>query len=274
MEPFFKVDKLVCGYGNKFHLDQVSFSLRKGEFAGIVGPNGSGKTTLFKGISGELPVLSGKIALSGKVFSSMKIREKARSIAIVNQNIETTDISLEDYVLLGRIPYHKPFQFFDTDEDYAIAKKYMELTDIIHLKDKLLSELSGGEQQLAAIARALTQEPDLLLLDEPTAHLDITHQVQVLNLIQRLNHNLNLTVLMIIHDLNLAGEYCNPLLLLKKGKLHIIGSPNEVLTYDTIEEVYNTVVVTRLNPISGKPVVFLVSERMLAYEKMDKQNGL
>ncbi len=264
MEQFFRVDQFVCGYGNKFSLQNVSFSLDKGSFAGIVGPNGSGKTTLFKGITGELPVRSGNIMLSGISFSSLKMKEKAKALAIVNQNVETSDIKVEDFVLLGRTPYHGRFQFFESEEDFSIAEKYMRLTDVFHLKNKLLSELSGGEQQLAAIARALTQEPDLLLLDEPTAHLDITHQVQILNLIRRLNRQLNLTVLMIIHDLNLAGEYCDQLIMLKEGRVHSCGSPIEVLTYQTIEEVYNTVVVTRLNPISGKPVVFLVSERLLS----------
>ena len=263
MTTFFNIQKLVCGYSDKFNLKEISFELPRGSFAGIVGPNGSGKTTLFRGITGEIPLKSGEIRLHGKTFSSLKIREKARMLAIVNQNIETSDIGVEEYVLLGRTPYHSPFQFFETAEDYEIAEKYMRLTDVYRLKDKQMSELSGGEQQLVAIARALTQEPDLLLLDEPTSHLDITHQVQVLNLIQKLNEQLNLTVLMIIHDLNLAGEYCDHLILMKQGEVYATGAPNDVLTYETIEAVYNTVVITRTNPISGKPVVFLVSEKVL-----------
>ncbi|MCK5700621.1 MAG: ABC transporter ATP-binding protein, partial [Cyclobacteriaceae bacterium] len=130
-------------------------------------------------------------------------------------------------------------------------------------KNKLMCELSGGEQQLAAIARALTQEPDLLLLDEPTSHLDISHQMQILNLIQQLNENMNLTVLMIIHDLNLAAEYCNYLVMMNDGEIFIKGEPKEVLNYNNIEEVYKTVVITHENPLSKKPVVLLVSEKTL-----------
>ena len=263
MDKFFEIKNFSCGYGEKFNLNEISFSLKKGCFAGIVGPNGSGKTTLFRGITGELSPKSGEIILKNQKFSTLKIKEKAKTIAIVNQVIEAGDITVEDYVLLGRTPYHSRFQMFETEEDFAIAEKYMRLTKVYDFKDKLLSELSGGEQQLAAIARALTQEPDLLLLDEPTSHLDIKHQVQVLNLIHHLNHELNLTVLMIIHDLNLAGEYCDQLIMMKKGSLHISGTPLEVIDYKIIEEVYETVVVTKLNPVSQKPVVFLISERIL-----------
>lgn len=193
----------------------------------------------------------------------MTLREKAQRIAVVSQNTEILDITVEDYVMMGRMPYRKQFHFFESKNDFEIAEEYMKLTNVLHLRTKLMSQLSGGEQQLAAIARALTQQPHLLLLDEPTSHLDITHQVQILNLIQKLNTQLNLTVLIIIHDLNLAGEYCDYLLMMKNGKIHLQGKPAEVIQYKSIEEVYDTVVITRENPVSKKPVVFLVSDRVL-----------
>jgi iron complex transport system ATP-binding protein len=139
----------------------------------------------------------------------------------------------------------------------------MQLTGVDKYRHKLMNQLSGGEQQMAAIARALTQEPELLLLDEPTSHLDISHQVQILNLLQQLNEEYGLTILMIIHDLNLAGEYCSHLVMLNKGKVHISGTPDEVLNYKDIEEVYETVVITQKNPLSGKPAIFLVSGKTL-----------
>ena len=185
-------------------------------------------------------------------------------MAIVNQTVETSDIKVEDFVFAWPYPNHGRFQFFESEEDFSISRK-------IHAPHRRISpERTSSCRNLAwraatgSYCRALTQERIFLLLDEPTAHLDITHQVQILNLIRRLNRQLNLTVLMIIHDLNLAGEYCDQLIMLKEGRVHSCGSPIEVLTYQTIEEVYNTVVVTRLNPISGKPVVFLVSERLLS----------
>lgn len=263
MESFLKIENMVCGYADHFNLEKINLKLPKGSFAGIIGPNGSGKTTLFKGISGDLKLKSGNVVLDAIDLPTLPLRKFAQKVAVVSQNTEITDITVEDYVLLGRMPYRSNFHFFESKNDIEIAHEYMKLTDVYRFRNKYLTELSGGEQQLAAIARALTQEPQLLLLDEPTSHLDITHQVQVLNLIQNLNRKLNLTVLIIIHDLNLAGEYCDYLIMMNQGKVHIQGTPTNVLTYQTIEEVYNTVVITRENPVSKRPVVFLVSERLM-----------
>lgn len=263
MNHFFQIKDFSCGYPGKFTLEGISFEIKKGDFVGIIGPNGSGKTTLFKGISSELDALAGSTKLNGKLIQKMSLKKKAQNVAIVTQNIEVGSMTVEEYVLMGRIPYRKQFQFFETKEDITIANKYMELTGVTRLKHMYMNALSGGEQQLAGIARALSQEPELLLLDEPTSHLDITHQVQVLNLIRRLSYELGLTILMIIHDLNLAGEYCDSLVMLQKGKMRKMGTPTEVLNYADIEAVYDTVVVTRTNPISNKPVVFLVSEEVI-----------
>lgn len=264
------IQNLGCGYP-KFKLSEVEFEVQKGSFAGIIGPNGSGKTTLFRAITGTLAIQSGKIMLNGKNLHSLSPRQRAQKIAIVSQFIEAGDISVEDYVLMGRIPYHSRFSFFENEEDFRIANRYMEMTDTLRFKDRLMSELSGGEQQLAAIARALTQQPDLLLLDEPTSHLDITHQVHILNLLQELNHETGLSVLMVIHDLNLASEYCDQLILVNQGKLHTQGTPEEVLTFQHIEDVYKTVVVTQNNPLSGKPAVFLATHRVL--KKLQEKSG-
>lgn len=262
MTPYLVINDFSCGY-EKFKLHNISFVLERGIFAGIIGPNGSGKTTLFKGLTSELSALSGDILLEERSILKMKLKEKAQHIAIVSQFTEKIDVSVRDYVLMGRFPYRKSFDFFEKEEDRVIANKYMRLTGVEAYADKLMSELSGGQQQLAAIARALTQEPKILLLDEPTSHLDITHAVQVLNLIQRLNEELGLTVLMIIHDLNLASEFCDYLVMMKDGEMVTQGAPVEVLNFKTIEQVYDTVVITQENPLSKKPAIFLVSEKVL-----------
>jgi iron complex transport system ATP-binding protein len=256
-----KCDKLVAGYTGKFMLNEVSFDIKKGSFTGIVGPNGSGKTTLFRALTGELLVQQGSIIFNEKNIVQLSGREKAQQMAIVTQNLDIPDMTVEDYVLMGRLPYRKPYQLFENREDYAFAHKFMKLTGSYKLKDKLMSELSGGEQQLASIARALCQEPALLLLDEPTSHLDISHQVQILNLIQQLNEEMGLTVLMIIHDLNLAGEYCDYLIMMNHGKVYTQGKPEETLFYKHIEDVYKTVVITQENPLSKKRPFFWFQKR-------------
>ena len=261
-ESFFHIDNFSCGYPS-FKLSGISLSLEKGSFSGIIGPNGSGKTTLFRGVTSSIATLEGAVYLKGKNLQKLSLKERAQNIAIVSQFVDLDQMSVEDYVLMGRMPYQNRFQFFESKDDLEKARNYMQLTDVLKHKDKLITELSGGEQQRAAIARALTQEPELLLLDEPTSHLDITHQVRILDLLHRLNQEMGLTVLMVIHDLNLASEYCDQLILFKEGQLFTQGTPEEVLTFDTIEKVYNTPVITRTNPYSNKPVIFLVSEKMM-----------
>ena len=263
MEHFLDIQNLSCGYGSGFRVHGINLSLAEGSFAGIIGPNGSGKTTLFRGISGTLPLKEGHILLEGSDLSELTWREKARKLAVVSQFSEAAELSVEEYVLMGRLPYRNRFQFFDKKEDIEIAHHYMHLTNTYRLRDKSMAELSGGERQMAHIASALSQHPRLLLLDEPTSHLDITHQMQFMNLIQRLNEEMKLTVMMIMHDLSLAAEYCDYLLMMKGGAVFCQGTPEEVMTYENIESVYDTVVIVKTNPISGKPVVFPVSEQRL-----------
>lgn len=270
-EPFFQVNDLSCGYPS-FVIQQVSFSVDKGSFTGIIGPNGSGKTTLFKGIASTLKIRQGDISLNGKNINSYGLKERARQMAIVSQSVDVGEISVQDYVLMGRIPYQSRFQLRESAHDLQLAEKYMEQTGVLHYRYKLMTELSGGERQRAAIARALTQEPDLLLLDEPTSNLDIKHQVRLLNLLQQLNEEVGLTVLMVIHDLNLASEYCDQLILFQKGGIYKQGTPQEIITYKHIEEVYQTPVITQENPFSKKPSIFLISEKMM--KSMQVKNHL
>lgn len=261
--PIIHIENLRCGYRSGFNINDINFSLPKGLFAGIIGPNGSGKTTLFRGISGSLPIDKGRVFFDGKDMAKLSLREKAQKLSIVSQFRESTNMSVEEYVLMGRMPYRKHFQFFDTQKDIAIAHHYMNLTNTYRLRAKQMTELSGGEQQMVSIASALSQKPQLLLLDEPTSHLDITHQMQFMNLIQKLNEELSLSVIMIVHDLSLAAEYCDYIVMMKEGRIYNQGAPVVVLTYEQIEAVYDTVVVVKTNPISGKPVIFPISERML-----------
>lgn len=255
-----KINNLTCGYGSKIVLKDIDFAVKEQELIGIIGPNGSGKTTFLRAMTRILKPKKGLVLLNGKNIWQMKFKELAKQIAVVPQSFDGADMSVKDFVLLGRIPHFKRFQFLESKNDLCIAEKCMSLTDTLRLKNQLMSEISGGERQLTLIARALTQEPKLLLLDEPTSHLDITHQVSILDLIKRLNKELMLTVITVLHDLNLASEYCKRLVLINKGRIYKTGTPDEVLNYKTIEEVYKTVVVVEKNPISSKPYILIVSE--------------
>jgi len=257
---------LTCGYDSKTVLHHIDFHIKRGELAGIIGPNGSGKTTLLRAITRILKPGKGEVFLEGQNIWEMGFKELAQNIAVVSQDYETGSMSVEEFILLGRIPYHSRFQFLETKRDMDVAERCMALTDTLRLKDQLMEEISGGERQLALIARALTQEPKLLLLDEPTTHLDITHQVGILDLIRRLNREFGLTVVMTLHDLNLASEYCNRLILIHKGRVHKDGLPEEVLDYRIIEEVYGTIVVVQTNPISKKPYILVVSEDVRTHQ--------
>lgn len=259
-----QITNLTCGYDSGFAIHDVDLQVEDGEVVGIIGPNGSGKTTLLRAITRTLKPESGRILLEGKNIWQMKIRELARKIAVVSQSPETGFMTVEEFVLLGRIPYYGRFQFLETKKDKEIAYNAMALTDSLRFIDQFVEKISGGERQLALMARALTQEPKLLLLDEPTAHLDITHQMGILDLVRRLNRNFGLTVVMVLHDLNLASEYCHRLVLLNKGKIHKVGRPEDVIDYRIIEDVYRTVVVVEKNPLSFKPYVLMVSEETQA----------
>lgn len=255
-----EIKNLFCGYAAKTVLQDINLGIENGELLGIIGPNGSGKTTLLRAITRLLKPKTGTIFFGGENIWQMGFKELAKKIAVVPQGLAASLMSVEEFVLLGRIPHYKKFQLLETNKDREIAQRALGLTDTLKLKDRLISEISGGERQLVLIARALAQEPRLLLLDEPTTHLDISHQVGILDLIRRLNKGFGLTVIMVLHDLNLAGEYCRRLALINEGRIHKLGTPHEVLTYRIIEEVYKTTVVVRENPISAKPYCFLVSE--------------
>jgi len=268
-----EIKNLSCGYDSEFFLQNINFKVEEKEIMGIIGPNGSGKTTLLKAITRVLKPKKGEILLQGRDIWQMGFKELAKKVAIVPQDLQLNSMCVEYFVLLGRIPYFKKFQFWETKQDLEIAQRSLELTDTFKFRDRSILEISGGERQLVSIARALAQEPKLLLLDEPTTHLDITHQIRILDLIRRLNRELGLTVIMVLHDLNLASEYCQRLVLINEGRIHKIGLPQEVLDYKIIEEAYKTVVVVEKNPISSKPYILIVSEEERRKEK-DETKGI
>jgi len=256
-----KIDGLSAGYGGRPVLKEVTFSVQAGGFLGVIGPNGSGKSTLIKAMTRFLPVSAGCIALNGRDLHALSLSDLSRQVAVVNQHTPTDlQLSVREYVLLGRLPYRNRWHLWENSQDGAIVDNAMALAGVGALAARRFSELSGGERQSVVIARALAQEPRVLFLDEPTTHLDIRHQVALLDLLRRLNREQGLTLVAVLHDLNLAAEYCDRLLLLHEGGIHSQGAPGEVLTYETLETVYKTIVLVGASPVSGKPVVYPVPE--------------
>jgi len=255
-----KIDNLTVKYGNRTAIESVNFSADKGEFIGIIGPNGSGKSTLLKTISGYLRPSNGSVLLYDKDVFLIKPKELARYISFVpEETITTFSFSVKEIILMGRYPYTRKFAG-ETIEDIEIAKENMRLLQIEELSERDINELSTGERQRVIIARALCQQSEIVLMDEPTAHLDISHQIEILDIVKRLNIEKKLTIIMVMHDLNLASEYCDRIALLDKGSVYTAGKPEDVITYQNIENIYKTVVVVNKNPVSGKPHVLSVPQ--------------
>lgn len=255
-----QVKNLSCGYSaDNLLLHGINFEVKSGEMVSILGTNGSGKTTLLKTISNSILPLGGDVLLKGKSIQNISLKSLATELSVVMQFQEAAHMTVQEFVLLGRLPYFQKFQFFETRKDLLLVEKFLNMTNTLKLKDMPFNQISGGEKQLVAIARALVQEPSLLLLDEPTSHLDIFHQAQILNLIHHMKKKLGLAVLIVIHDLNLACEYSDNIVLLdgEKGRVHACGKPKEVMTEAAIKTVYGTDVIIRHHPVSGRPFIFI-----------------
>jgi iron complex transport system ATP-binding protein len=253
-----EVDSIFFRHHQDWVLQDVSFQMRKGEFVGVIGPNGSGKTTLLKILYRLLSPQQGEVLFDRLSLKKMSRREIAKKIAVVAQETYPAfPFRAIELVLMGRSPYLGHLMF-ESPKDLEIAKKAMEWTEILPIAERPIDELSGGERKRVFIARALAQEPEVILLDEPTSNLDIHHQVEFLDLVLSLNREKGLTILMASHDLNLASEYCDRLLLLQHGKIYKMGSPEEVMTRENIEKVYGCEVWVDRNPVSGMPRVSLL----------------
>jgi iron complex transport system ATP-binding protein len=256
MNPALRTENLTFAYKDNSVLDNVALSVEHGEMVGILGPNGSGKTTLLKIFSAVLTG-EGEVNVNGRPIETYGKRELSRLFAVVPQESQVLfPYTVAEIVLMGRASYHSPL-VLEGKKDLEVARASMELTDCLSFADRYLHELSGGEKQRVIIARALAQEPEILLLDEPSAFLDLKHQVQVFELMGRLNRERGLTVVAALHDLNLAALFFPRLILLRDGRIYRDGSPKEVLTEETIEEVYDIQVRIELDPSGGKPQLFI-----------------
>ena len=254
-----KIENLSCGYNSQFILSNINLQVKRGELLGIIGPNGAGKTTLIRAISRVIKPLKGNIFLQGENIYRINLKDFFKKVAIVSADLDCKNImKVKDFILLGRIPHYQKFQFLESKRDLEVLEEVLRLTQTERFKERFLCELSSGEKQLVFIAQALAQESQLLILDEPVAHLDIAHQIEILDLLTRLNQELNLTIIMTLHNLNLASEYCQRIVLLSEGKIFKAGTPQEVISSEVIEKVYKTKVLVKENPLTSKPYIFLI----------------
>jgi iron complex transport system ATP-binding protein len=253
------VRNVTAGYAEKPVLKDIAVKVAAGEFMGLIGPNGSGKTTLLRVISGVLPPRQGEVCLRGRKLREMTRREVAKIAAhFLQDRVSGLAFSVREMVLMGRSP-HLPRFGRESQRDLDIVERAMDFAGVSHIADRPVTEISGGERQRAFIAMCLAQEPQLLLLDEPTSHLDIGHQLSILNLIKSLNRRTRMTVVAVFHDLNLAAEYCDRLVLLDQGRIAAAGTSPEVLTAEMIRTVYEAEVLVERNPVSGCPHVVLAA---------------
>jgi len=245
---------LCFGYAGAALFAQLELRIAPGEMVALIGPNGSGKTTLMKLLAGTLRASEGGVTLDGAAVAGMPARARARRIAVVPQEGHLAfDFTVREAVLMGRTAHLGPLGI-EGPADLTAATEALQRTGTRHLAARMLSRLSGGERQLVVIARALAQQPDWLLLDEPTAFLDIRHRLEIFALLSRLNQQEGLTIVTTSHDINLAARYCRRIVLLKGGRIRADGTPAEVFQAGVLSDVYETPLRVERDARTGMPV--------------------
>ncbi len=266
-----KVNKLNYHYSRLAVLKELSFDIPSGNFFTIIGPNGSGKTTLIKILAGILKPLSGQIDISGQNLKQYTPKNLAKKISYVPQSVEITfPFTVLEVVLMGRSPHHGILAL-ENQYDLDLAYKAMAFTSVEALAHRKADQLSGGEQQRVIIARAICQEPQIILLDEPTASLDIAHQVKIMDLMEKLKTEKKMTVIMVSHDVNLAAMYADTILLMNKGRIVKIGPTAKVLTYTILEKIYGCKILVDTTPLGGYPRITPVPAK---YQKITDSKPL
>ncbi len=258
---YFGFKDISISYGKREILNKVTLEFEEGKIYSIIGQNGCGKTSLLKLISKVVKQTSGDVYLSEKSLKDIKSKDIAKTIAYVSQyHPDLSDIDVRTLVSYGRYPYKKIGQGTNA-EDREIIDKAIKLTNLEALQNNSVSTLSGGERQRAWIAMALAQQPKILILDEPTTYLDISYQIEVLDLISELNKELGITIIMVLHDLNLASRYSDYLYALKDKKVFAYGTPEEVITFENLNEVFNIESKITKDEISNKPYFYPIKTR-------------
>lgn len=254
-QAILEVNGLRCGYNAAPVLEDVSFTLAPGELVAVIGPNGSGKSTLLRAISRARRPQGGRALLEGRDVTTVSPRWLARRLAVVSQDTHVEfAFTVLEIVLMGRLPHLGRFGA-ESPHDVAVARDALQHTGTLKLAERSILSISGGERQRVMIARALAQEARVLLLDEPTAHLDINYQVEIMRLADSLRRQDGRAILVVLHDLNLAAQFCDRLLLLHRGRIQAQGAPEQVITRENVRRVYGADVLVRRHPDTGRPYV-------------------
>ncbi len=258
MEPLLTLEEVGFGYGSARVLDGVSLEVRRGELLGLLGPNGSGKSTLLNLMDGILRPQSGNILLGGVPIGGIHRGELARRIAMVSQEHHFRfSFTVLQVVLMGRFPHLKGLQF-EGKGDMDVVRDALQATRCLELADRPIEELSGGERQRVLIARALAQEPEVILLDEPTSFLDLKFKREIFRLIDRLSTREAMSIVVVSHDIDLVAQYCSRVVLLKGGTIYCAGEPHQAITSENLEAVFECPVRVDEDPVSGKPRVSIL----------------
>ena len=246
------VREISVAFDSTSVLENVSFELNDGRIIALLGPNGAGKTTLVRAVNGTVTISSGGIVIEGKSLSALSRREIAQQIAVVGQENETRfPVTVLEFVLAGRFVHGGAFGW-ETDSDVNAAKRAMQDCDLSQYESRLMNRLSGGERQRVVLARALATGARILLLDEPTANLDLAHQAMMFRLVRERCDKDGASAIVITHDLNLAATFADEIILLKDGKIYANGKPQDVLTKENVRSVYQVSVLLDENPVSNK----------------------
>ncbi|GKZ03034.1 ABC transporter ATP-binding protein [Paraclostridium bifermentans] len=244
---------LKVGYEEKVIIENLSLSINKGEVVSIIGPNGCGKSTLLKTLSRIIKPMSGGIYIQNESIKNLKSKHISQKVCLLSQHNDAPgDLTVEELVYFGRIP-HKKWYESKTKSDEEIVNWAIENTGLKRYKNTPINSLSGGERQRAYIAQALCQKPNILLLDEPTTYLDISYQLEVMELVREINEKFNITIVMVLHELNQASKYSDRLVIMKDGEIVSDGCPKEVINKETIKQVYKIECDIDNDPISNKP---------------------
>jgi iron complex transport system ATP-binding protein len=268
-----RADSVTLGYDDATIIKDLTMNLPTGKITCVVGPNGCGKSTLLRSLARLMNPRAGAVYLDGVAIRQLPTREVARRLGILPQNPNAPEeLTVRELAAQGRYPHQRWFQQW-SEEDEKIIEKALKVTGVSELADRPLETLSGGQRQRAWISMALAQETETLLLDEPTTFLDMAHQLEVLQLLERLNHEEGRTILMVLHDLNNASRYSHHIVALSKGRIFTSGSPQEIMTPELLREVFNVEADIVTDPRDGVPLCIPYGLRTPGNLSAEKSSG-